>query len=69
MTYPTSPPDQDPCLAFKWIGQPFTSCDRCGRPSTEHPYVERLKAGQGPFGDPAEAFEMVPWDVLTTRRR
>lgn len=25
-----------PCRAWAWIGQPFTSCDECGKPFWEH---------------------------------
>ena len=27
------------CNVFHWIGQPFTSCDECGRPAWEHDYT------------------------------
>lgn len=27
------------CQVFAWIGQPFTSCDNCGRPIWGHLYL------------------------------
>ena len=30
-----------PCPAFVWIGQPFGSCDECGKPYWEHTH-ERI---------------------------
>jgi hypothetical protein len=57
-------PDQTPepgetpaCVWFAWIGQPFSSCDRCGRPAWEHRGEETFAAdspfdGLPPFGRP-----------------
>lgn len=40
-----SPPK---CVAFAWIGQPLTSCDRCSAPATEHTGWDRCR---NPFSD------------------
>lgn len=37
------------CEGFQWIGQPFTSCDRCGQPAWEHAGEEVPVEGAGPF--------------------
>lgn len=29
-----------PCPAFRWIGQPLSSCDRCGRPYWFHSHED-----------------------------
>ncbi|MFE7744412.1 hypothetical protein [Nocardia sp. NPDC057455] len=34
------------CLGFQWIGQPFTSCDSCGKPYWEHTHDERMRNGR-----------------------
>ncbi|MFJ2004786.1 hypothetical protein [Streptomyces chartreusis] len=42
--------DQDVvCEGFVWIGQPFTSCDRCGQPAWEHDGADVAVEGAGPF--------------------
>ena len=53
-------PEPEPCLGFRWIGQPWTSCDGCGRPAWEHEGMLFLKEGAGPFGSD-EDWEMRPW--------
>lgn len=53
------PEPEPPCRAFRWIGQPFSSCDRCGKPAWEHDGEERLHDGASPF-DPDE-LEFRPW--------
>jgi hypothetical protein len=43
---PPEPPEPPrPCPGFRWIGQPYTSCDRCGLPYWEHSHEERLAPG------------------------
>ena len=37
------------CPGFHWIGQPITSCDRCGRPAWDHDYD--MRSGGTPFGE------------------
>ena len=37
------------CQGFVWIGQPFTTCDRCGQPAWEHAGEEVPVEGAGPF--------------------
>jgi len=37
------------CPAFQWIGQPFTSCDRCGQPYWDHTHEEHAADGSKPF--------------------
>lgn len=48
---------QDACEGFQWIGQPFSSCDRCGRPYWEHTHEERVRP-DAVLGDP-DMFELV----------
>ena len=49
------------CDGFRWIGQPFTSCDGCGRPAWEHKGMQVLKEGSSPFGGSAMEWEVRPW--------
>lgn len=37
------------CEGFVWIGQAFTTCDRCARPAWEHAGEEVPVEGAGPF--------------------
>ena len=46
------------CKGFQWIGQPMSSCDRCGQPAWTHDFDERLARDASPFSD---AWEYVPW--------
>jgi hypothetical protein len=59
---PEPEPEQKPCQGFRWIGQPFTSCDRCGMPAWEHPGEARPRPGMSLSemisGD---AWEIRPW--------
>lgn len=57
------------CEWFRWIGQPFSSCDRCGRPAWEH-RGEETYAGSGPF-DTAEPVgrEWEPGEVKAIREK
>lgn len=50
--------EPDPCWGFRWIGQPLTSCDNCGKPYWEHTHEERLREGARILD--ADMFEMVP---------
>jgi hypothetical protein len=50
--------ERQPCEGFRWIGQSFSSCDRCGLPFWKHSHEERLRRDPGPFGD-GNAFELV----------
>lgn len=34
--------DEDPCETFHWVGQAFSSCDRCGEPYWEHTYRQGM---------------------------
>jgi hypothetical protein len=44
------PPTQTPaCEGFVWIGQPFTTCERCGQPAWEHAGEEVPADDAGPF--------------------
>lgn len=42
--------EREQCEWFKWIGQPYTSCDRCGRPAWEH-RGEEVPDRSSPFTD------------------
>jgi hypothetical protein len=53
-------PERKPCKGFRWIGQSFASCDRCGFPAWEHAGEERIREGASPFGLD-NAMEFVPW--------
>ena len=37
------------CEGFRWIGQSFATCDRCGQPAWDHAGEEVAVAGAGPF--------------------
>lgn len=54
------------CTGFKYIGQPWASCDGCGRPAWEHEGVECLAEGEGPFGG---RWEIRPWVGEMLQRR
>ncbi len=56
---PEPEPERKPCAGFRWIGQSFATCDRCGFPAWEHAGEERLRAGASPFD--LDALEFVPW--------
>jgi hypothetical protein len=56
----TPVPDPEPCRGFRWIGQPFSSCDDCGKPAWEHEGEMRLKAG-APMPGPGDCWELRPW--------
>lgn len=56
----TTPP-KDPlkvhnpvCVVFAWIGQPWTSCENCGRPLHEHLY-------HPPYGGKKPLFWVKQW--------
>lgn len=49
-----------PCTGFHWIGQPFYSCDNCGRPAWEHEGMHTFKQISGPFSDDPGHTE--PWE-------
>lgn len=58
----TAPAPEPPelCRGFRWVGQSFASCDRCGRPAWEHQGEERVREGATVLlGD--DAFEVRPW--------
>lgn len=46
---PTEPARPTACGGFVWIGQPFTSCDRCGQPAWEHQGLDQPP--DDPFSD------------------
>jgi hypothetical protein len=48
------------CRGFRWLGQPFTSCDHCGRPAWEHDGIMRLREGVPSYGG-TEDWELRPW--------
>lgn len=50
----------EPCEAFHWIGQPMTSCDRCGKPAWEHKGRAVLPENSGPFTP--DTWELKPWE-------
>ena len=54
----TAPDTKPPCDWFHWIGQPFYSCDQCGRPAWEH--KGRLAPPESPFGSD-EPERGIPW--------
>lgn len=68
---PETPVADEPCEGFRYLGQPITSCDRCGRPAWEHAGEERLRKGALPFGADEDPFEIRPWppSVLASWRR
>jgi hypothetical protein len=45
------------CKGFWYIGQPITSCERCGFPVWDHDYDSRF---DNPFGSPDDE-RFVPW--------
>ena len=46
----TQTDDKPPvCEGFQWIGQPFTTCDRCGQPAWDHVGQDVPVDGAGPF--------------------
>jgi hypothetical protein len=49
-----------PCSAFRWIGQTWASCDRCGEPAWEHDFIEKSDTNSPPFDDPGVP---KPWDA------
>ena len=60
------------CDAFAWIGQPFTSCENCGRPYWDH----QARAGRSrtPFGPgfgphDYELIEITTEEALAVRRK
>lgn len=57
---PTAPAPKTPCPeGFHWLGQPFTSCDKCGLPAWEHAGEARLPEGASPFS--LAEFVLRPW--------
>src|SRR5260221_152586 len=66
----TAPGPQKPCAGFRWNGQPFSSCDRCGLPYWEHSHEERLNREAGPFSsDPFELVPITPESAEACRRK
>lgn len=63
------PPERPPCDWFAWIGQPFYSCDRCGRPAWEH--KGRLAPPESPFGaqQPETGIEWTDEERESCRRK
>jgi len=55
-----APAPPEACDGFRWIGQPLTGCDGCGRPAWEHKGLHSLREGAGPFGG-GEDWEIRPW--------
>lgn len=56
---PQATPGQVPvCDGFVWIGQPMTSCDRCGQPAWEHQGLDQPPAD--PFSDAPSTVR--PWE-------
>lgn len=46
----TQAPEPPPvCEGFRWIGQSFATCDRCGQPAWDHAGEEVPVEGAGPF--------------------
>lgn len=43
------PAEEGTCPAFAWIGQRFTTCDRCGRAYWKHTHVVTGRPGDEPF--------------------
>jgi len=60
LAYTGREPIEPGCRGFKWIGQPFTSCDGCGRPVWEHEGMSRLRPNVSPF-------DKNPWHVVPFR--
>jgi len=50
-TQPSEPQSEPPpvCEGFRWIGQSFATCDRCGQPAWDHVGEEIPVDGAGPF--------------------
>lgn len=55
------PEEAKPCDGFRYIGQPLSSCDGCGRPYWEHTHDRQMRPGAGPF-DP-DPWVLVPITV------
>jgi hypothetical protein len=49
-------PAGEPCRGFRWIGQSFASCDRCGHPAWDHIGEERVRPGAALFAPDAMEF-------------
>lgn len=39
------------CETFRWVGQPFTSCDECGLPYWEHTHEHQVNREAKLFAD------------------
>lgn len=52
---------EDPtvCEGFRWIGQSFATCDRCGQPAWDHVGEEISAEGAGPFDN---RWTVRPWE-------
>jgi hypothetical protein len=58
---PVTPiPGPEHCPGFKWIGQPYTTCDGCGKPAWEHEGEMRLR-DRDVFPLDPDAWELRPW--------
>lgn len=55
-----APKAAEPCPGFQWIGQPFTSCDGCGKPAWEHEGELRLRPGSALLAA-GDCWELRPW--------
>lgn len=58
------------CEWFAWVGQPYSSCDRCGRPAWEHRGEEDFAAMKSPFDTAAPAGrEWAPGEADKIRKK
>jgi hypothetical protein len=56
------------CPAFRWIGQPWYSCDDCGKPHWEHTHFQTVADGAGPFSGKMKRILISPRAAAETRR-
>lgn len=47
--YVLAEPAEAACDGFRWIGQPLSTCDGCGRPAWEHAGMHVYPRSSGPF--------------------
>lgn len=64
------PAPKPPCTGFHWIGQPFYSCDNCGRPAWDHAGMHTFDGIVGPFDrDPGRTEPWKPGEADAIRAK
>ena len=57
------------CRGFYWIGQPFSSCDNCGRPAWEHDGMQEPDRDNPFSGDPGTVRVWEPGEADAIRAK